>query len=457
MALTSTITGWSGGTLDLNDHTNFSVARNGLSPVVSQRKKGLMGGPLYQDVIQPITLFAYGASASAAAENLEKLTAALDQAERWSRRENVDAVIWNFQPEGSGLGSALKYVILGPADTQDWLQLPARFNQDLQAYVIGPFTLQFRRRGRGLGPTESQTAAGSINAGAKTSVTFSNTARLPSPVIIELAESTESGYAVDGFILVADDADKIQFAEAGTDLLGTGANGNWTLENESSNQASSTNVYRYTPSSPGEDDMTGLSVTVTDRILAVFANIRNNQTDAEWLVTLEASGPGMSNVRSRPAIIDGSSTNPRWVALGTIYSRQGVDNIDIFVQPDDDTGSPTIDFDQIVLLGIDDPATCRAIKYDSVIEGVTGLSGSTKILIDPRALDDVQPFVGGSDASNERPSGTYEGDAYIMSSGTEFAVAPLLRNGQYWRTYLSAALVDYTLTAKRRIAYAAPR
>ena len=96
-------------TADLTDQTNYQLVDGGWAPSVAPLRKSTLGGSgPYEDVIEEIVVNVHGTTAATCLANLAKLSQLLDQAERWSRGENISPVKLQCQPWGSSyLASAV--------------------------------------------------------------------------------------------------------------------------------------------------------------------------------------------------------------------------------------------------------------------------------------------------------------------------------------------------------------
>lgn len=443
----------SNGTLDLNDGVHYALLK-GWRPRVTRRRNSQLGGRNpFAEVDEAIPLRVFSTiSAADALTHLEKLVLALEQAANWYAGGNVDPVLLEYRPEGSSLTSPAQAAVLGsPAQANELLELPVGYNELLQAWEINPVTLPLTRRGEWQGALQNSIVGVGTYVMEIISSAFVSGMDLPTPVRLEFAESVQGYTVANGYILTADAAAKLQIAEAEA-LTGVGGfGGSWAVVADSANRARGGSVHRYTAASAGnEGTLSGMSVTVPDRRVGILAAVRNN-ANVNWLLTARISGPGMSGFRLRTVVVDNSTTNPRVVFLGLASSFQGVQQVDILVRPDDATGSPTLDFDWVTVIGMEAESS-RILAYSPVIEGTTGLT-SGFVLVDPGELTSPTPFVGAGDSSGaRRPSQRYAGDPYVLSLGSNIAVLMLLQNGSNWRLY-NTAVVQHTLTARRRVGY----
>jgi len=115
MANTVTFSGWSGGTLTLNDQTKYRI-RKGWRPKVATERESVLGGrAIHEEIMEEMPLSCTGGTAAEALANLNNLAKALEQARRWKESEGigVNPVIFNFKPDGSSLAQPTQSVVLG--------------------------------------------------------------------------------------------------------------------------------------------------------------------------------------------------------------------------------------------------------------------------------------------------------------------------------------------------------
>ena len=114
------------GTLNLNDHTNYSITS--FAPSVADREGGLLGeDDPYGRQLEEVIITVYGATKAAATLNLKKLVAKITQAEIWAAGgvlTSHPAVIFNYTADDSG--SDYQAVLYGsPGERRNPLGLTA--------------------------------------------------------------------------------------------------------------------------------------------------------------------------------------------------------------------------------------------------------------------------------------------------------------------------------------------
>jgi hypothetical protein len=437
-------------TANLVDGTNYALVAGGWGPSVAPLRVSTLGGSgPYADVVEQITVDVRGSTGATCLANLAKLSQLLDQAERWARGEPVAAVLLACQPQGSTLAAALSCVILGRAG-ESALSTPATFNDLLMCYEIPDVQISFQRRGQWLAAEETKTVVASAATEIPTvcAVTFDSAAAIASPAYVLAGGLNVNKNA--SFLLIADAANKIAILEA--ESFGTSAP--WSSVADSANNARGGSLLRYTPAGTTTVRNTlNLAVLPANvRRLNVYMALRNNSATVTWRLRAVGNVDGTTEVSTPEIIVDSSTTVPRIVFLGTLAFVGTLVWIGFDVTASSISGSPTLDFDYMVLHVMESKS--GTIAFTPVISSSGG-----GVIADARALTQPSPIASGYDALPVALP--YAGDAWVQTIGAVLAVALLMTGGHasnYWRCTTALGVVSQmSLSAKRRLAYLTPQ
>lgn len=318
------ITGWSGGTIDLVS-SKYAVDTDKWVPSVATRKQSRLAGAIYTDVNENIPIVVNGANPHTVLARAGDLVAAIDQAMRWSKGENVDAVILEYKPDGSAATGNYKAVITGSSNTNIMAQLTASFHNIARAgYAL--LSLPLTRRGLWSGDTDTA-ASGSAEAPLVVPGTFTNDDPLGTPASIDTTifagGVTVDPLGTEAYIVTTNSASKIDLISAATSLQG----GNWSSVVDV--KARGGTVLRYQRLGPDptgawqESGSAALSIPAAARSIAIFANTKNVNADDVLLRAVVNMGSGVSSgnpvVRTQSITIPGSS-DITWRYIGSVSS-----------------------------------------------------------------------------------------------------------------------------------------
>ncbi len=472
MATYLTLTGVeavSGGELNLNG-ANTGMATitllPGWRPRVAPRRQGTIGNkPIHEDVTENLPLRIHGQSEAECITALEALAAAVEQARVWRRSPYaVAALNINYKINGSTLTNPLLSAVIDtPAKADDLLKLPVSFNRDIQVFEVNPVDLPLLRRGGWLGDEEEQLAS-TVESSRLMSITFAETAVLPSPVelacTIEDSDIFASGLTVPNSFLLA--AQRNAASQAGI-LLQNAATApiptNFSSVADPGTQSNSGNVLRFTPPDTGtygKLSFSAFGIDTNARLFAIYINMRSSISAVTWtirgVVGLGNNVP-QADRRTLPMLIDGADIlEPGWYFLGLVNYPRSINTFGFDVAASTTTGSPVLDFERIAIQAVDSPGS-TAVALNALTIGA-GFTNSPTLRIDHRFLTRPLPEL---TLSAIRPS--YAGNLTPQISGTRFDVAWLATSGTNWRWYdaNAASIISHTLTATRRPAYLIPR
>lgn len=434
-------------TLNLNDGTNYGVPYDEWSPAVASRRRGQLGGWQHNDVAETIPLHVRGATGAAALANLVAVVELLDQAERWARGENVDAVRLQYKPHNSSLGDPIEAVVLG-GPTNGLLQLSPRMN-DFANYEIPDLQLRLLRRGLWLSDAGGGTPDAPVTNPAVAEVDFGGALDVPAPTLVALRSDISSAGGAElpaaGYVLIADGDHRLFVEDVGnvSDSANHALGGNVSRLQASAASSFATLVTAANVggASPPDDTVTRW---------AVFAALRAAAPD--WILRAQVAGSfGIVTTRELGWSPSGA---PEIVHLGTVAVDFPV--LDVIVQAR--ALASTSDYiycDYIALLAVD---SGRALSFrrggaSSMIS--TGLP----IVIDPRALRSMTGSVHTvhEDTPDLLVQVPYAGDPFFISQERRVYAAVLATSGSSWRWRFDSANVQYDLAATRRPGYLVPQ
>lgn len=440
----TTIT-YSGGTLDLMDGTNYLVQSEGWNPAVTYLRDSDFGGVSdYADVDETLTIGVNGANAAARYQNLRNLQRAMDEATRWSRGEQLNAVLLNYQPDG-GSGVTVSSVITGrPRGGENPFGI-----SDMYAGghgIIGDTGMRFRRRGLWL-RTEDSVAATAAASNRVMTVSSFTTHPIASPCRVTLTNVSTTGNQPSdfGYFLWASGASVLSSSSV---TSGTAFSGPWSLVAET--QAFAANVRRFTPTATIEGsfvmDSTPIPSNIrTSNLVHVFINVRVNA----------ASSPvSVLTIRARANLLDGTLIDGTPLALpatGATYALYlgafpvagRLDKFDVFVGVPAPTTSATYDIDAMAFLGDND-------SYARILSLRVPAPSAGTLNIDHQLLTKPEPTVFHGTTTGV----AWQGDAVLSMTGTTasglfFSVGP-------GNKFSNSLATTHVMTVFRRRAYLLP-
>lgn len=459
--------------------TSYPLAgRNVWAPnIASLRRDALAGRAPYGDVIEELTINIIGATAAAAMSNLATLARLLDQAERWRRGDNVAAVALKYVPQGSTVHSTstpLQAIVLGRAvgDETNTVGLSPEFNDVGLIFWIRDVRMRFIRRSQWLGASESASSS-AAGSSARHHVAFGSSHPEFSPLKIVLNDLTPGAALAmkDSFIFVARNkagtsdvtGSYIQSLAAET-MTATG----WTAVASAGNNPLGTNVLRYTPTGTtfvASGALTLTSPMTLSKRIYVYATLRNNHATRTFQVYGEFTSLGGTKTLITPTTFissgDDGTTQPRAVCLGSIsipvdevaLPNATYPTFKLYAAVSSTTGSPTLDFDNLVFLGADDEGGNALTILAFTIPNQTNID----LIVDPQALTSPRPTVT-LDYTSVTDMLSYENNPWNNTVLDRVTCLWLATQGTNWRFANNAnTLQTFTFTATRRLAYLTPQ
>ncbi len=450
-------------TIDLNNITQYAIPDNTWAPNVARRQMGGLGGRgVYEVVEELIPVHVRGSTGAAALANLADIGELLDQAESWARGENVDAVKLHFRPNNSNLSDDLEAIIYGSPDRSAFVGLSAEINSASNFEIPG---VQINLvRGDWLVKSAETKSSGSVtNPGIMTTATFTAVPDFFSPtrITIDGFDGSVVPSLVEGFVLLADDADAIFLDEAedGTNLGGGGGLG--TISDTAVTGASGGNVVRIAPTNNISTFLISFTLTgstlLNGRNVAFYAMIKNNSPDITYTAyALARHGDATyqsADIRTRKITIPAAS-GPQMYYLGMVSLVEQPYLIRYAFAPDDATVTTgdELDVDYCAAISLEDPGK-RVLRTKA---SNRGNAGTVKLVIDHRATDRPVPTVWMTDSSNNFLNTiSYGGDPFYVSKGSTVSALVLGTNGSgNWVVETSGGAADsLSISADRRQLY----
>lgn len=468
-----------------NGSTNYPPQSGGWAPNVAALNQSLLGGRgLYTDVVEEITINVRDTTAALCYGRLDTLARLLDQADHWwLRTETVSPVLLKYAPQGSTIASTaapLAALVLGrvAGDTTGATQLPPSFDSAGNQFVTYGVTIKILRRGQWIGASESASAAAAANPSVLT-ITMPSTANLASPLEIDFTGFTSSAGTgtVDipsGFLFVgANNSFSLQQAEAGgTGGLAAGAT--YVSTADATARASGGNVGRLNHNLATIGAESAISFTLPAAFLnstriGVYVTYRNNAAiswtlRAEGFLTVASSAsPNYTPITN----IAAAAGNPTAIYLGAIANRRGFDTVRLRAATVAGAGTPTIDFDTILIVDLSSGQT-HVVSQQGMPTTAIGASFASKnvqiaVSNSPNTLRDPETRLDVLTTAAVLPI-TPLGDTALNGKGLTLQAiwyATHLYAGAtpYWTTQNNAgsAILNIGATITRQLAYLSPQ
>lgn len=437
------ITGYTGGTLDLTGNNPYSIAEPGWRPAVSRRRDDELGGPLYEDMEETIPLNIVSSTKAGAITAHQDLVAAVEQANRWRKNENIAAVLLEVDPDASG--NPVKVPIIRPAGDR-WMSLSPTWRVDLEAFAIGPFDMSFIRHGALLDSAvqRSRTTSTSFNPGVMTpSSNWATSVNIFSPLKldIDLSPANIGSDPAAGFLLVGKEADHIILLEG---EAGSGSSGNFATHVDA--DASGGNVIQYTPNTTSLESIIWQSIGLdaSARRFGIVVNLKNNSSAVNYTIY---AADNFGNATSKKTVVAGSN-NPQAINLGSFSSTVRVNDLWLWIKADSADGAgDELEIDTIAIMVLDNPAG-RVIGFPDL----SSIQGP--IVINPSPLTRPSPLV--LHQSESTPL-QYNGDVHLVGLGNTMAALLIANSGTRWRLRDSTnAVTAIGMTVDRYDAHLVP-
>lgn len=370
------------------------------SPAVAVRRSGgIAGRTPYEDVIEEMEIVIGG---SDPLTNLRTLQTLIEQSSRFSRGENVGAVLFRYQPTS---GSPLyQTTLLGAPDGAPMIELPSNFINSPSTTKIDPVILRFKRIGVWLAPSILMSSATTTHPSPANIASFSDTG-ISSPYEVTVKDVPANDEA-KSFLLIAGGANT---TAAAANLVVANAEGGtaagWTSVVDTANDARNGSVLRYTPTGTSESTSGAIAVPLTfidTYYYAVYVNYRNNSATTSFNLRLRYGTVMYTPFYRIPAGI----SNPAWVFVGLVATN-GSGTTSVNLQCQASAASGTLDIDTIVMLAVGSVGGGQAIA----IKGGDPIASTADLVLDHNLLDGIAPSV------RKAYGAPYSGNATIFLDG----------------------------------------
>lgn len=446
--------------LDTPANGNIILLEGGYEPQIATRNvRRRANEPAYQPVSERMRVYIRSTVLANTYSLLTRLIEIMDRAQQWRDEADIalGPVTYTFTATG---GTALTSLLLGGPGRRSFLDMSARFNDDLAQFEIGPLNIDYERRGGRLEPVDLEQTTLSINNNAAImTVTWPDNAQHYSPV--DLVFNAEGGTAGltshDGLIFITDDPDKIlQVSAHLATVNSTPASSSATtpsVPGESNNPVGAGEILRLEQGGAGSFnfDIDVSALTDDTKRIGIYAAVRNLNFDP-WEINASPRPAGVSIGLGEPMrTLFYQGLSHEVIRLG-VLSVPGPINDIRFTMEDTTQGGATnaLLIDYFVFIALDDEAT-RVISVKDIGETV----GETT-RIDTGEQDKVRPelYSNGSGATLPRQ---YFGDTYIATKGTELSCLLALAGSTGW--VLADELGTFTsvrMQANRRLLHLGP-
>lgn len=440
----------------------FNLEAEKWAPNVAER---LPNGNI-SDVLEEISLYVSSTSdADTVLANIDALAKLIDQAARWAKGEaNVAPVLIQYSPNSASV--YLEAAILGPPEGAGGVALPSSFVDKLYQNVVDSVVLQFRRRGRWLGPEETATPVTGENSrvitAAFSAAADGDLALVDVDVTIDQVQSSNSNeYVPKSFVLFSAADGFVNYAAS----VHSSSSG-YSSQAESGTGASGNTLLRFTPTDTSEKFTNGKSETIERGLVAFYMNVRSSIAGVSWGLKGRLGNLVSRYVTTQKWINGSDVLEPTWVFVGLMSVP--VDDItfsSFSVQASTTSGSPVLDIERVCFHRLDLFSSSLSIGlFDPITLPITGLT----VLIRHNKLDKPLPSVqidqNISSTSNLAPL-TSKGVPIILNADTDIDMVWLATRPPYWRWYNQVGgsvnplneLVEHEITATRRPAYLVPQ
>lgn len=445
----------------LGGQTNWSPVRDEWAPAIGTITDNPLVGKGSRNVVtEDFLINIYGSDAATALANYNTLQKLIDQGKRFWRGESVLPVFFYYAPQGSTISSTstpLKTRVMGPPDGDEPGTAPSpSFNNVGLIREIPEVRVRFLRDGPFYLDTESD------DSGAAVAINETMTCNLtaldefgPSYLAISGFNPSTTPDTAAGFVLFMDGSKYTRVDASG--LTATG----FASQADAANLPRNTNVLRYTGTVTTTRSSGAATINLTGIThYEIYVSLRNNHASATFQVSATLTNLAYTYT-TEERTVDASSQNPRYMCLGILPAISAADTLKLNVAASTSAGSPTLDFDQIFIVGVNNEGQ-RAIAITSAIDldgAFTSASTNVSLVIDHRLLTKRTPQVAAEKiADGTRAPATWKGNAFLVSKESTVQVVVLMPRSNYWRfTNASNAVITTVATITRTKAYTTPR
>lgn len=418
------------------------------SPAVAPRNVGEWGRCPYSEVVEDMTIFVSDAQATTKLATLRRL---IDQAERWSRGENVDTVRLHYKLTSSS--TELIAPIFGPPSPgAQAIILPKRYGDVTATQTIDQVTLKFKRLGVWLANTisgEDVAASSNVTHPTVATMLLTGTSYADSPYRLTLAGLSWREEIVWQSYFLAVNADTTTNAAKKLILIDAEdmASSNPSSQSDTTNKARGNNVLRFDFTSNNSlisatKDVSSLTHPSVRR-WAVYACCR---TDSIVPTRVAFYGQGSSRTAQTPLKTiapnfnhDYTGSKPAWIYLGSFSLPDQLKKVYMSVDIGLESSGGTIDFDSIVLMANDASDYSRAVTIlgDSLTYPGTAIGSNRGLTLQHGLNYGITPYAYITDSANVLFQ-NYNGNPAFFAEAKSPAVAAIWLacgryNTNYWR------------------------
>jgi len=210
-------------------------------------------------------------------------------------------------------------VVPTPDVPEPTLELPTTMHRELETGQFGPIYVHLLRRGLWLGSSNSKTVTAADNP-VILSKDMGTALSVPSPTKVTLDDIDASTELIqDGYILFTDVPVNSTYGK-NFELYDAAdmSSSEFSSTADTTYKAIGNNVMRINAASNQTGTLTIANVLAEVKRLSVFVAARNNSSSTPWKIRVRSTG--FSEVTGRYYWIDGSSTQPRIIYIGTLIS-----------------------------------------------------------------------------------------------------------------------------------------
>ena len=411
--------------------------------------------PVHTDVGVRMAIWIEDQGGVTAQVKLQTLTDVLEECARWARRETgTTAGYIEYESTTSTIDDPLQAEIVDLPD--DWLQLPSSYDAVSRVAHIGdmsdPILLKFIRRGLWL-DVDNLVVAGPTTAAnnpSKMTATFATSIRQSSPVDINISGINTTAGIYSAYLPISRAAADMVLLEA------EGASGTGASTADAAGLASGGSVWRVTATGTAYVSFTRAVGTITAaRKYTVLTTLRKNTAGRTWKTYVELlDADNVVLAQSRVQVIEGSSENPRLHSFGLfiVPFAAVVTTIKVYVACDSASGSPTLDFDVLVILALDHPENQVLLLNPAG----TQLTSYAQLNIKHNSFTLPDPSLTLTTPGTRHTN--WRGDAWISNSSTTLTAIWLGPAGNKWVTVdTTPANKQLQMTVTRTDGYLTPQ
>jgi len=442
--------------------TNYILEPAQWAPQVGGESRAALGEP-YLPLAEELTLIITGATAQAAYDNLETLTALLEQADRWYRGSSDAPVELRYSPQGGTTSSTSNYLrapIYGrPAGRASCIDLSLAFSRagtGAGTFMIVGVRVSFARRGFWtLGTAQNVTSTSQTNGDLHTLAWGGSLLKYSSPTKLKINGVAAGLNVRRGFLILSEVVNGIAIINAES-LIGT----DYSSVAEGALFARNTNVLQFNPTVTTERAtayLTFTSLASTTRLVAVYANMRNTHSSISYKVRFgfRSSAVGINQTTYTPLYLLRPSTSTQWAFVGIAPLRGALQSLAALITAS--ASGDQMSMDTIVLVDYTDRSQVIEVFQSSDVTG-SSISNSNSYTINP-LLDDGEtyhPLLEFRDSiGNVLPMG-YHGDLFLLTQAATIYAVWCGTHDSAWRQNNGGAALAGTIVADRYLSYLTP-